>query len=150
MHQTDKEFEKALPQVNYLSAKLEQIITDIANETNDIRNVIVMTVSNFPNYTVYLLTLVILEVIAVALIYSIIISFHQLYHKQLMSFDKKRNGKLFRKSDKKDIQKYDTKALIYYSPLFTLAARKSLTIMNDDRVALAINFENVQNAKFNY
>uniref|UniRef100_A0A0N4T5V0 DC_STAMP domain-containing protein n=1 Tax=Brugia pahangi TaxID=6280 RepID=A0A0N4T5V0_BRUPA len=150
LHQTDKEFEKALPQVNYLSAKLEQIITDIANETNDIRNVIVMTVSNFPNYTVYLLTLVILEVIAVALIYSIIISFHQLYHKQLMSFDKKRNGKLFRKSDKKDIQKYDTKALIYYSPLFTLAARKSLTIMNDDRVALAINFENVQNAKFNY
>ncbi|VIO90739.1 Uncharacterized protein BM_BM17363 [Brugia malayi] len=125
LHQTDKEFEKALPQVNYLSAKLEQIITDIANETNNIRNVIVMTVSNFPNYTIYLLTLVILEVmagiIAVALIYSIIISFHQLYHKQLMSFDKKRNGKLFRKSDKKDIQKYDTKALIYYSPLFTSA-----------------------------
>ncbi|VDO20869.1 unnamed protein product [Brugia timori] len=63
LHQTDKEFEKALPQVNYLSAKLEQIITDIANETNNIRNVIVMTVSN----------------------------------------------------------KYDTKALIYYSPLFTSA-----------------------------
>ncbi|EJW81186.1 hypothetical protein WUBG_07906, partial [Wuchereria bancrofti] len=46
LHQMDKEFEKALPEVNYLSTKLEQIITDIANEANNIRNLIVKIVSN--------------------------------------------------------------------------------------------------------
>uniref|UniRef100_A0A0R3RK13 Transmembrane protein n=1 Tax=Elaeophora elaphi TaxID=1147741 RepID=A0A0R3RK13_9BILA len=121
LYRMNNEFEKALPEVNHFSAKLEQIITDIANESNAIRNMTVSIASNFPNYIAYLFALLILEVtagiIAIIFIYFIIISFSQLYHKQFIPSDRRRNGKLFRKSDGKDLQKYDAKALIYYSPL---------------------------------
>ncbi|KAL4001916.1 hypothetical protein ACH3XW_1330 [Acanthocheilonema viteae] len=120
-HHVNNEFEKALPEVNHLMSKLEQFITNIADESNNIRNVTVKIISNFPNRTVYLLTLLILEVtigiIAIALIYFIIVSFSQLYHKQFMLTDKCRNEKLSRKNDKKHLQKYDPEALTYYNRL---------------------------------
>ncbi|VDK87733.1 unnamed protein product [Onchocerca ochengi] len=122
----DNEFEKALPEINNILTKLEQIITNIANEASDIRNTTIQTISNFPNYTVYFLILLILEVAAgitaLILIYFIIISFNQLYHKQFIPYDKRKNGKLFRKSNEKDMQKYDAKALVYYGPSSSFAS----------------------------
>lgn len=51
LRRMDNEFEKALPEINHLSAALEKIITDIANEANNICNTTVKIVSNvsFPD-----------------------------------------------------------------------------------------------------
>ncbi|EFO15671.2 hypothetical protein LOAG_12840, partial [Loa loa] len=46
LYRMDNEFEKALPEVNHFSAKLEQIITDVANEANNIRTITVKIISN--------------------------------------------------------------------------------------------------------
>lgn len=46
LYQMDTAFEKALPEVDHFSAKLKQTITDVARETNNIRNITIKIVSN--------------------------------------------------------------------------------------------------------
>ncbi|CAG9540536.1 unnamed protein product [Cercopithifilaria johnstoni] len=46
LSRVDNEFENALPELNHFSVRLEQIIKDITNKSNDIRNTIVKIASN--------------------------------------------------------------------------------------------------------
>lgn len=48
-----------------------------------------------------------------------------------MPYDKRRNGKLFRKSDEKNLQEYDAKALIYYSPSLSFISSNMRRNMSD-------------------
>ncbi|KAM3724152.1 Bifunctional DNA-directed RNA polymerase subunit beta-beta' [Dirofilaria immitis] len=120
LYQVDNEFENAVPEVNNALIKLEQIITNVAIEANNIRDTTIKIISNFPDYSVYLMIILMLEITAVIIIFALFyfnaISFNQFYHKYFIPYDERKNGKLLRKSDKKDMQKCDAKALIYYSP----------------------------------
>uniref|UniRef100_A0A915Q625 Uncharacterized protein n=1 Tax=Setaria digitata TaxID=48799 RepID=A0A915Q625_9BILA len=129
LYRIDKEFEEAIPEIDHISAKLEQILIDVASQANAIRNTTIRIASNFPSHSVYLIVLFILEIaaciITIALVYSLIISLNQLYHKQFPQSDKTRNRKLFRKNDKKDMKKHDSKAFICYSPQLSVTSSNS-------------------------